>query len=814
MTESGSATHKVDSKDYWDLVFGQLRKRRSVIVASLLLVLLYAVAIYAPFLANDRPLVFTGTDYGSYRGAQRLVPLAANDLADKALRGEDGFNEWAAAEAERRLDDTVGQAGGHETLLESSGLAEWLGLWHDSWDTSPTTQKEWLAIDHESLLLRLGAMRRQLAEEHHPKLDRVAEAADQLVRLSLASDAELTATGDDEQDQATPAEQRAAAAEELRAAAAVVRGELRPARYGEEPEEGRKVALQPYTSYPVLESLGLLELYFMVLWLLVMTWPVWNPLVNTLLLFRKRHRIRRARRRKLVVVLLVPAVAVIGWVVAQALLTPNQAALRRLHDLASVFGQCLLAGLLLGLAWNLLGRFVVGAVSLLPLPKRTSRRLLWSLPAAYALITAGLELVPELVAAWSESRAPDLDPSGLLGQVLRRFGIGVLVVGLLITLWEVCVSLGSGLDGVLPRVRSRGWRTLLGSLPVGATVVWAVVLSEPVVSFQSTSLKEALSSEKAQAERVELTAVAYGMAEQNQTETFRPPTWTDRSAKTDEGFYQYEIDNGSFKLVDSGMVDEATGEPILIPVDPATDIPVQGTPVIVSFGEPERNAPDRHVLGTDSLGRDLLARMIWGARISLSVGLISTVLLVFIGTIMGSLAGYFGGWVDTVISRVIEIFQCFPVFFLILIVVSFLGPSILNIMLAIGIFRWTGVARLVRGEFIRLRGQDFVVASEALGARPARTIFRHVLPNALGPVLVAATFAVASGILTESALSFLGFGVQLPIPSWGSLLVESRNAEYWWIQVFPGLAVFLTVILYNMVGEGVRDALDPRLKEG
>jgi len=154
------------------------------------------------------------------------------------------------------------------------------------------------------------------------------------------------------------------------------------------------------------------------------------------------------------------------------------------------------------------------------------------------------------------------------------------------------------------------------------------------------------------------------------------------------------------------------------------------------------------------------------------------------------------------------------VFFLILIVVSFVGASILNIMLAIGIFRWTGVARLVRGEFIRLRGQDFVVASQALGVRSLRTIFRHVLPNALGPVLVAATFAVASGILTESALSFLGFGVKLPIPSWGSLLVESRNPEYWWIQIYPGLLIFITVILYNLVGEGVRDALDPRLKEG
>jgi peptide/nickel transport system permease protein len=130
----------------------------------------------------------------------------------------------------------------------------------------------------------------------------------------------------------------------------------------------------------------------------------------------------------------------------------------------------------------------------------------------------------------------------------------------------------------------------------------------------------------------------------------------------------------------------------------------------------------------------------------------------------------------------------------------------------LGVTRWTGVARLVRGEFLRLRQQDFVVASVALGAPQRRTIFRQILPNAMGPVLVTATFSVATGILTESALSFLGFGVQLPIPSWGSLLIESRSPEHWWIQIFPGVIIFLTVVLYNLLGEGVRDALDPRLK--
>ena len=234
----------------------------------------------------------------------------------------------------------------------------------------------------------------------------------------------------------------------------------------------------------------------------------------------------------------------------------------------------------------------------------------------------------------------------------------------------------------------------------------------------------------------------------------------------------------------------------------------------VRAGEPPRNATHRHPLGTDSLGRDLTSRMIWGARVSLSVGLVSTILLVFIGVTLGSIAGYYGGWIDVIISRVIEIVQCFPVFFLILIWVAFTQQTgIVPIMVVIGIFRWTGVARLVRGEFIRLRGQDFVLASQALGVGDRRTIFRHVLPNAMGPVLVAATFAVASGILTESALSFLGFGIQLPIPSWGSIVNESKAAEHWWIQIVPGLLIFITVMLYNLLGEGVRDALDPRLKK-
>ena len=222
----------------------------------------------------------------------------------------------------------------------------------------------------------------------------------------------------------------------------------------------------------------------------------------------------------------------------------------------------------------------------------------------------------------------------------------------------------------------------------------------------------------------------------------------------------------------------------------------------------------QHWLGTDKLGRDVLCRMIWGGRVSLSVGLVAVTIYVAIGIVVGAIAGYFRGICDLVISRLIEVMICFPTFFLILTIVAFFGPSVLNIMVIIGLTGWTGIARLVRGEFLRLVDQEFVLAGRALGYSPARLIFRHILPNALAPVLVSATFGIAGGILTESALSFLGLGVSKPTPSWGSLLYDGRDSMEHapWLIHFPGLAIFIVITAYNLMGEALRDASDPRMR--
>jgi peptide/nickel transport system permease protein len=392
----------------------------------------------------------------------------------------------------------------------------------------------------------------------------------------------------------------------------------------------------------------------------------------------------------------------------------------------------------------------------------------------------------ETVALVPSTTYPALD--AISRGELYFMGLWLLVLAW--PLWNRIVN-SWWLRGSLERIRhARRYKALaMLALPLLLLPFW----SSDENAFSSSPYKEGLTSGEVTATRAVMPPIPFGLAEINDGEYLRPPTWHRTSAITEDGYYAEGARS--------------------VRKDPQTGYLVPPSHVEMRYGEPERNAVMRHPLGTDSLGRDILARIVWGGRVSLSVGLVSTVFLVLIGTIMGALAGYFGGKTDIFISRIIEIFQCFPAIFLIMIVVAFLGPSIMNIMILLGVTRWTGVARLVRGEFLRLRGQDFVVASEALGVPQRRTIFRHILPNAMGPVLVAATFSVASGILTESALSFLGFGVKLPIPSWGSLLTESRSPADWWIQIFPGVMIFVTVMLYNLLGEGVRDALDPRLKK-
>jgi len=220
-------------------------------------------------------------------------------------------------------------------------------------------------------------------------------------------------------------------------------------------------------------------------------------------------------------------------------------------------------------------------------------------------------------------------------------------------------------------------------------------------------------------------------------------------------------------------------------------------------------------LGTDDLGRDVLTRTLYGARISLLVGFVAVGIATTIGIMLGALAGYYGRWIDALLMRFVDIMLCFPTFFLILAVIAFLDPSIWNIMIIIGLTGWMGVARLVRAEFLSLRERDFVLAARAIGANDARIIFRHILPNALSPVLVSVTLGVAGAILTESALSFLGIGVQPPTPSWGNMLLAGKQTlgTAWWLSVFPGLAILVTVLGYNLLGEGIRDALDPRIRD-
>lgn len=224
---------------------------------------------------------------------------------------------------------------------------------------------------------------------------------------------------------------------------------------------------------------------------------------------------------------------------------------------------------------------------------------------------------------------------------------------------------------------------------------------------------------------------------------------------------------------------------------------------------------ESHWLGTDALGRDVWARLIFATRVSLSVGLVAVTIYTLIGTVLGAIAGYYGGQVDSIIMRLTDVVMCFPTLIIIITVVALIGPSLINIMTVIGLISWPSIARLVRAQFLSLREQEFALAARCVGVPNTRIIWRHLLPNCVGPITVAATFGIASAILTEASLSFLGLGVPPPEPSWGQMLTDAQKlsvlADMPWLWVPPGVMIALTVLCVNFVGDGLRDAFDPRM---
>ena len=247
--------------------------------------------------------------------------------------------------------------------------------------------------------------------------------------------------------------------------------------------------------------------------------------------------------------------------------------------------------------------------------------------------------------------------------------------------------------------------------------------------------------------------------------------------------------------------------PLIAPYDPAA----QGDIITSRYLSPSAE----HWLGTDKFGRDILSRVLYGARISLSIGFVAVGISMTLGTLIGAVAGYFGGWVDSVLMRFTDMMLAFPRLVLLIVVIAvFESPSIWLVVVVLGLTGWMGTSRIVRGEVLSLREREFVQAARALGMGDLRIILRHVIPNTMAPVIVSATLGIGLTILTEASLSFLGLGVQPPTPSWGNMVADGRDAltEAWWIATFPGLAIVLTVVAFNLLGDGLRDALDPRLR--
>lgn len=224
-----------------------------------------------------------------------------------------------------------------------------------------------------------------------------------------------------------------------------------------------------------------------------------------------------------------------------------------------------------------------------------------------------------------------------------------------------------------------------------------------------------------------------------------------------------------------------------------------------------------HFLGTDEMGRDVFSRLIYGGRVSLLVGVVGTLIQMIIGVTLGAIAGYFGGALDFIIMRLVDIFMCFPFFVIAITIAALLGPNLWNVVIIIGLLSWTSIARIVRAEILTIKDMEYIQASKALGLNWTEIIIHHIIPNVMSSILVASTLAIASGILTESALSFLGLGVKLPQPSWGNMLSAAQNMSTlqneWWQWVPSGLCILLTVLSINFVGDGLRYALDPKIKD-
>lgn len=304
------------------------------------------------------------------------------------------------------------------------------------------------------------------------------------------------------------------------------------------------------------------------------------------------------------------------------------------------------------------------------------------------------------------------------------------------------------------------------------------------------ALKSAVASGSLQVESASFPPIPFGYAETNLTEVWRPPTWLAIGRMDVDGRY---------------VVGRRASEP-------------SAGQVHVRFAEPAFDAPTRHVLGTDALGRDVAARVLWGGRISLAIGFAAAVLLSAIGMLLGAAAGYFGGRVDASISRTIEVVLCFPAFFLVLCAIAWSDPDVVPIpfaiVLVIAAVGWTSTARLVRAEALRVTASDHVLAARALGLHPWRVLTRHVLPNSVGPAWIAFGFAAGGAIGVESSLAFLGLGAQVPVPSWGGLVGEARGADQAWAWIAPGFLVFLAVLAWVLVAESAREALDPRASIG